>query len=157
MKLLKINLDDGKPYTFQTFTVMEQIVMKKVYEDFQDTQDDSLKIQFETDENKKLKRNAAGDLIPRLDLTVDEKKSLRDIEDKMLDFSVDIVVKSICKNHKEFIKTGDAVADKAANDKLQSLIDAPMLKKLVSFAFTGTYQPDGEEIMDFTVSVNEVK
>lgn len=155
MKLLKLTLDDGKNYTFQTFSVMEQRVMKKTYEAYQDKEDSSLKIQFEVDENDKLKKDSSGNIVPRLDLSIDERKKLREIEDTMADFSVDIVRKSLCKNHKEFVKTNDEEKDKDINEQIMSLMDGPTLKKLVAFSFVGTYQPDDEEIMDYTVTIKK--
>lgn len=161
MKRLKLTLEDGNNYTFQTFNILEQRVMKKSYDNVQNLQDDIMKLQCETEDGK-LKRTADGKIIPKDFVNKEDKIKIAELEDKIFGFSIDIVRKCLCKNHKEFaipMAEGkvDEVKENEIKEKIMSLFDTPTLRKIAEFAFAGTYIDDGEDELDYTVKIEVVE
>jgi hypothetical protein len=157
MKYLKLTLADGKNYTFTTFSVLEQRIMKKEYEKYRDMQEEDNKIQFELDDKGDFKKDEQGKWIPKSKLTDKEKLKVQDIENLTFEFMFDIFRKSICKSHKEFVKTGDANKDSNISDQMQSLVDMSDLRKITEFAFNGTYFKEETSIdASFVLEIKEV-
>jgi hypothetical protein len=152
MKLLKLTFADGAKYTLSTFTILETRVMKREHSKFENLQDEQNRIQFETDEDGRLKKDEQGEWIPREGLTDEEKERLEEIEDKSFVFMMDVLRKSLCRNHPEFKKVEDEEEDREVMEKIMDLVDMPDLRKIVQFAFSGTFVPD-ENIIDYSVEI----
>lgn len=149
MKRLKINLADGKPYIFSTFTVAETRFLQKQYDAFNERQTEIDRTRFELDlTTKELKKDPFGDPILRTNLSVEEKKKINDLNEEMFAFMIDVVRKSICKNHPEFKK--DQEKDEEIIAKLMDLIDLSDLKSITHFAFMGIYSGAQTDTIDIT-------
>jgi len=150
MKLVKMKLADGKTYTFSTFTLLEQKVMKKEHGRYEDLQEEMEKIRFQTDKDGNLIKDDMKDVILRENLTKEQKVRLQEIEDEIFDFMIDVLRKSVARNHPEFKKQEDPNKEKEIRETLMGLIDTSDLKKITNFAFTGTYLTDEKYIIDLT-------
>lgn len=153
MKLLKKILSDRKKYTFSTFSALESINLKKDYKKYVNLQDEQDKIQFELDEKGKFRKDDKGRWIAKETLSEKEQQRLDEIEQTGIDFTMDIFRKSICKNHPEFKKNTNKEEDKKIIEKMLDLVDIEDLKKITSFAFTGSYIIEEKEIIDIPLEI----
>lgn len=151
MKKLKITLGDGKPYVFSTFSLSEQIALKKQFKEYSKAEENLNKIRFEYDEEKEeFKRDEKGDLKIRK-LTKEDELKIEKIEDNNIDFMVNIVRKSLCKNHPEFKLVDDKTKDNEILEIIKNIVDLNDLKDLTFFAFNGIYEST-DMMIDVTVA-----
>jgi regulator of PEP synthase PpsR (kinase-PPPase family) len=151
MKKLKVTLSDGKDYTFGTFSILEQQALKKRFKDYMKTEEEQNKIRFEYDnENKVFKKDAEGNLKPRV-VDDESEKKLEEYEEKSIVFMIDIVRKSICKFHPEFKKKENKEEDNLVVEQLKDMFDLSDLRDITFFAFNGIYV-EKELVIDVTLS-----
>lgn len=153
MKFLKIPLGDGKEYTVRTFSVTQQLALKKDYKKYQKLEEEAENIQFETEADGK-KKKVDGKWVYRESFSVAQKERLEKIEEEMMDFGVDIFRKCLSHNHNEFIKVENKEEDNKIKEKALDLVDANDLKKIIQFAFTGIYIQEKSLIV---VDLNKVE
>lgn len=146
MKLLKIKLGDDKMYTIRTFSITQQIVMKKEYIKFQELEDEKDNILFELEADGK-KKKVNNNWVVKDNLTKKEKDRLATIEQEVIDFMIDVLRKCLSTNHKEFMKDKDQAKDIAVREKTADLVDGEDLRKIVQFAFNGTYVHENNVIV----------
>ena len=155
MKLLKLTLSDKKTYTLCTFSALEAKVLRKEHRKYEGLQDELDRINFETDEKGKIKLDTDGRWVPRTsELDEDDRKRIEDVEEKNFNFTIDILRKSLSKNHEQFKKVDDKEEDQIINDKTMDLVDLSDLRKITQFAFNGTYENE-EDILDYSIPESE--
>lgn len=153
MKLLKIELADGKKYTFSTLSALEAINLRKEHKKNMALEDELDKIMYEVDEKGKFKKDAKGNWIEKEKLSETDEKRIEEIQQLGIDFSLSIFRKSLCKVHSEFKVSPDAQKEKQLCETMLSLVDIDFLRKIVSFAFTGHYEVEDREIIDIPLEV----
>lgn len=141
MKKLKVRLDDGNIYTFQTFSMTESAAMKRKYREMEVRNKEIYNKQFKTDEKGELVLDTNGD--PQsLSLTVNQYDEIDKLELESFRDMASALQKSLVKNHKEFDSSKESL------DRICSLVDARLLRRLIEFIFFGTYIREPEEVDD---------
>jgi hypothetical protein len=151
MKKLKITLSDNKDYTFGTFSILEQQALKKRFKDFMKAEEEQNKIRFKYDDKKKeFEKDTNGDMIPNV-IDDEREKKLEEYEDKGVNFMLDVLRKSICKFHPEFMKKEKKEEDDIIVMQLKDMFDLNDLRDITFFAFNGIYA-SRDLVIDVTVS-----
>jgi len=151
MKKLKITLSDNKDYTFGTFSILEQQALKKRFKDFMKAEEEQNKIRFKYDEDKKdFVKDEDGNMIANVLDEKDEKK-LEEYEENGINFMLDVLRKSICKFHPEFVKKANKEEDSTIVTQLKDMFDLNDLRDITFFAFNGIYA-SRDLIIDVTLS-----
>lgn len=153
MKLLKLNLADGKKYTFSTFTLKEMIGLRKKKNIFEGIQDEINKLTFQHDEQGNIKTKPGTEEWLIKTPTDEEKKRLTQLEEELMDLSIDICRKSICRAHAEFAKDKDKEKDQVIRENLMELMDVSDLKRITQFAMNGTYIREENEYDDTDIDL----
>jgi len=152
MKKLKITLGDNKNYTFATFSISEQIALRKQFKNYMKIEEDMNKMKFEWDESKdNFKRDENSNLISKK-LTDEQQLKIEEMEETNVNYMIDIVRKSLCKNHPDFAKNSDKDKDSEIIEKIKNMVDLSDLRDLTFFAFNGIYTPTSNEVViDVTI------
>ena len=114
-------------------------------------QEDLEKLQLETDEDEKLKKDELGNVIPKESISEEDQQKIEEIENQSIDFMIDVIRSSLCRNHQEFKRKQDPVEDRKIIEDIMGLVDLPDLRKITEFAFSGTFIAD-EDNYDVTIT-----